>query len=479
MVSAHTPYVYGTQMTSHDLRDPNSPTPRDTTPSKPEGQSLLAQSAFDKFMLFVSIGWSLVMISIVTYAYFGISWTDAISYQVADGWCNSRTSGIGHHCFGDFGFPYYRGGFPEVYVPGNLAAANTPLIVRSFEFLRLLPYNAALSIYLFALAASPAAVMWWGSRFAQAHQRAFAVVFIGIGSLGTLVALDRGNAILIMAPLALAFIVALETGHSRRAIVTCALLISLKFWGVLFVIAFVARRKYRDAVVTLVATVAFNAILLATFYGGLTHNVRTMLTAAGDGDYAVRVTTYSISLIGLIRRASCGGLNVHGCNVGDLYDSWSMSTVASGLLVIAFAFAAWIAIAFLPRKSAAAWIPLLAMPIVALPESGTYNAVLAVVMAALIMRWPPSPTRTHHVSLRHQELLYSLGIICTTLTIVPLVIYVTGNSPLFLAEGLTGPMLRSQYIVIPVVWALYTFISSCLILASRRPYSKLRRYLLA
>jgi hypothetical protein len=424
-------------------------------------------------LLLTSLGWGLVIASLLVYSYLGIAWTEALSFRVEDGWCSPSIEGVGQHCFGDFGFPYYTGGFPTVYEPGNMVASNTPLTALAFEFVQILSYNIGLFLYLFTLLGSSLTIIWWGTRGLPVDQRTFFLVFLGAGSLGTIVAVDRGNHVALLALLGLLFVLAIESRQRKWAIILCALLIGLKFWGFVFLIGLLARRRYLDALIAAVAAFVTSIAVLYAFPGTLRSNIELTLAAAGNHDYALRVTAFAISVPSLMRRFACGGANSAGCDVSALQGNWSTSSLFTLTIVGIFLVWAWISIRVFPRRSALAWIPLLTLPIVALPESASYNACFALAAAALLLRWSRVSSSSCLVPAQSQKLLLRLAVICVAISTIPLVVYIPHEFPFAIGDQSSPPTLRSQYLTIPAAWAIYFAVSIGIILRSRGSQSKM------
>ena len=61
---------------------------------------------FSRFKFVITLGFVLSLtVQLFISSYSNIRPTEALSYDISDGWCNPNTEGIGSHCFGDFYAP--------------------------------------------------------------------------------------------------------------------------------------------------------------------------------------------------------------------------------------------------------------------------------------------------------------------------------------------------------------------------------------
>jgi len=69
--------------------------------------------------------------------------------------------------------------------------------------------------------------------------------FFGLVSAGGIAALDRGNMVVVFVPLLVSYLVSIEKHRWLQAAILLALMSMMKFWGFIFVVALVAKSKYR------------------------------------------------------------------------------------------------------------------------------------------------------------------------------------------------------------------------------------------
>lgn len=156
--------------------------------------------------------------------------TEHLSFYVSDGWCDPAEAGIGGHCFGDFQFPKQLMsetsvlnnslGIPHPYFP------STTALHRLFEFPSLSD-RADLLVYLVVLALVgliPGLLL--GNRLGTFSQKVLALLGLGFLSLPFLIAIDRGNSVMIAVGLA-AFAVQASRADNARSFVLWAIAASL------------------------------------------------------------------------------------------------------------------------------------------------------------------------------------------------------------------------------------------------------------
>jgi hypothetical protein len=334
----------------------------------------------------------LVLLGIIIAGYQGIQWSELLSFRVDDGWCRTGLEGIGRHCFGDFGLAFNRGDFENVYEQGNFAATSTPLTAVIFEFFRLFSYDVALIIFQSLMILSVFAPIFW-STFGYGFATRFgASAILGIGSIGAITAIDRGNHVALLVPLGLAYIVALEKKKWAQAVLFLTILSMLKFWGILLIIGLISHKRYRDSAKVILLTVFGSLGLLMFFPGQFTLKLSSMLASVSDNDYASKVAGYATSTHGLVKRISCAATTKDWCNTETHAKSLFSSSIMS--LIIILSLVAWCWWLFrIAKAPIQIWgTAVLALAFMAVPDAPTYNTVFIVAIVALIF-WSSNQVR--------------------------------------------------------------------------------------
>lgn len=394
----------------------------------------------DHLLWIQSALWVLVVSSAFVYGYHSIYWSEAQVYLIEDSWC-SDDEGVGRHCFGDFGLPYNNGYQDSTYVPGNIAATNTPLTALAFELLRMLPYNTSLALYLTILAACLVAPFVVLPSFVSRTKRVQLAVFFGLISVGGIAALDRGNHVVVFVPLLVAYLFSIEKEKWLQAAIFLALMAMMKFWGFVFVIALIAKSKFRYAVGSMLAGGVTSVIVLSYFPGPLSISMGNMLKAAGDQDFSKRVINFAISIKGLVGRTGCLLRGELICNSANqrwdfVTGPWLGLIITVSLIVFVYVL---IRVQVVPSIL---WMAVLvSLGIIAVPDGPIYQASLVTAIVALLTVLPNSD------SLENWKWSSRSLIIALIFSSSPLTIYIAGEPFPF----------RSYYLTIPSAWLVFFF----------------------
>lgn len=391
--------------------------------------------------------WILVVIGILVHGYMGRTWSAVQSFQVNDNWCNLKSEGIGFHCFGDFGLPYYRGMQDQVYAPGNFAAANTPITALLFELLRFFSYNKALLVYLLALLASTIIPFSLSKNLGPVSNRLVLSIFCGVLTTGSISALDRGNHVVLLIPLLYFYVIAVEEERWNRAVGLLICVSLLKFWGIIFIVALIARRQWARSLLSALAVPLISAVAIGLFPGSLMGNIRAMLAMVTNRDYSNSIAGYSISIVGFFRRVSCALTSTDVCNTRISSSSFFSSTYFSFTVLISL-----LTLVFILMKSKNTpthiWIAaLISLGFLSVPDAPVYNMSLTAVIVAVFA--------TKKVVIDTWKLSnYSLlGALLVSNT--PFTFYSNAVSRFSSTSGDNLPIFRSDYWIMPLAWIIF------------------------
>jgi len=408
------------------------------------------QSQAARLLGLSGLSWIFILLGILFAGYMTRQFTEIISFPIDDKWCPSNITTIGKHCFSDFGHPFARGGEPQVYLVGNLAAVNSPLLLFLFEFLRLFDYRIALMAYLVIGTLSVMSPIWWATRTWPSNAKYLAYFFIGFGSLGFITVLDRANPIMFIPGLVLWFVIAMENEKRNQVILVIAIMSAIKFWGPFFAIALIMDRRWRDLIKCGILTLLLYLFPLLYFPGRLLFKIQIALDGITSQKYANVFQPYVISISGLIRRISCAISSGDTCNT--ITANWGIFETSFFTTLIALSIAVWAAFQFArnQKSSVMRYIPLIALGAIALPTAQPYNSVLFIPAASLVLKWHSPFEKTE------QKTIPRFLIPALLCGITPLPIWYWGDSVLSSTNG-SGPTFRISDWLIPIVW-------SCLIL---------------
>jgi hypothetical protein len=409
-----------------------------------------------------------VIIGIVFAGYKGIQWTELLSFRVDDGWCRTGIEGIGRHCFGDFGLAFNRGTFENVYVPGNLDATSTPLTAVIFEFFRLFSYDVSLTLYQGLMILSVFAPIFWSTSGFSLAIRFGASAILGLGSIGAITAIDRGNHVAIMVPLGLAYIISLEKKKWAQAVLFLTILSMLKFWGIMLIIGLLGHKRYRDSLKVALLTMFGSLGLLMFFPGDFHLKLTSMLASVSDNNYASKVAGYATSTHGLIKRMTCAMTTKDWCNTETHAKSLFSSSIVSLIIVLCLVGWCWwlLRVANAPIQIWGSSV--LALTFMGVPDAPIYNTVFIVAIVALIF-WSAFQQREDYdygfKSVQSWRRSSTVLIWVVALTQLPMTIFIAysgvGASKSVFASGTTDvpPFFRLDYWTSPALWLLFVIVT--------------------
>lgn len=399
------------------------------------------------WLIWVSIlAWVPILLYLIALSYAGTSLTEQVSFRIDDGWCPDGTTGVGQHCWADFGFPYQRGGFSEVYTDGNMAAANTPLTVLTFEYLRFLPYRVGLAVVLLVISLSILVTAYLGSRHMDRVRVSAVILVAGIGTAGSIASLDRANWIGTFPILLYVYAVAIHRGHPTLSVISLGLLVSLKFWAIILVIPLLVRRQWVTILFLIPLVLMLYVVPLSLLPGSWDSKWSAILSSVFDREYGATVSKWAVSIPALFSRFSC--VNRLDCDQLAHYAIWPSDTVAV-IVIIAFlvTWATWMA--FRHRENPfMAIAPTFALIFLAVPEAAPYNLVASVAISALLFRYHTTIGRPHTAIAPYT---YKAMIAAIALTNLPIAASMIPGQPAGALAEIFGIGTTSS-ILIPLAW---------------------------
>ncbi len=412
--------------------------------------SLTSRTLFTQWLLTIqTLGLVVVFAAIMVHGYQGRHWTAVQSFQIAYSWCKQGQEGLGSHCFGDFGLPYNRGLQEFVYSPDNYAAANTPLTAAIFEILRLVPYNYALVLYMLAVLASIAIPFLLYLRTVNLTTRLQLMVLTGAVTSGAIAAIDRGNHVVLIVPLLVGYLLAIKNEQWRRASFFLVLIAMLKFWGIIFVVALIARKQFAKSLAVAVSASTASLAILLTFPQSLGASLSGMLSMAGNRDYANSVAGFAISIQGLLRRIDCLFSDQEWCNSKLSGGALLSSTLISLLVAVLLTLIALILCASKgvpPHISTAAVVSL---GFLAVPEAPVYNLVLTTALVVVVVA-------QKEANIPQGWMASSVALLAAvSVSTLPVTLYSNGLSQWASGSGEGLPVFRSDFWLVPLSWIVF------------------------
>jgi hypothetical protein len=180
----------------------------------------------------------ILLITVITFFnqffpdYLGYKRIEAISFMTDDGWCSPRTEGLGVHCFGDYYYPFsfldspnpWRGQ-PNPYNAGSLIMYEIFQQISNFSSPRI-----ALSAFILILVGClvfPIVHLWKISHEINATE-ALQLLIIFLGCAPAIMAIDRGNTVLLTTPFLYLILRALIKGNAIEALSYGLVLVLIK-----------------------------------------------------------------------------------------------------------------------------------------------------------------------------------------------------------------------------------------------------------
>jgi hypothetical protein len=272
--------------------------------------------------------------SVFISSYFDWALTSIISYPVTDGWCDTKVSGIGNHCFADFFAPVSiaaENPWDEGINPNPPTAMN---IFRIFLFVSNHATNqVALLIWLSLISICLITPLIHLNRIPDLSiERKFKLNFIYLLSMPMITALDRGNIICLTIPLLYFYILNLENEKNSKKTVCLLIVASLiKPQLIIFSLLLFRRRNYSLIFKTLGAWIAITLVSFIT-YGDLFGDLRKYLVAViSYPDYASRGKIYPVNLS--LRSTFDIANNATGMSI-----NLNLITIASYFILLLFSF---------------------------------------------------------------------------------------------------------------------------------------------
>lgn len=176
-------------------------------------------------------------------SYLGQPYSETISFYVSDGWCDSKSQGIGRHCFGDFYQPSSTAIQQNPWTVAN-ATSYSPLNLFYFKVLNSgfvlgigthAPILLNLFISLIALAI-PGLLL---SKSNNNNVQSLSPWIIGLGLVSgpSLMILDRGSSSFMLFPMLFLYLKSIEERNQKSAFIWLTLMVLWKPQTIIFGLA--------------------------------------------------------------------------------------------------------------------------------------------------------------------------------------------------------------------------------------------------
>jgi hypothetical protein len=223
----------------------------------------------DRFKVTITLCFILSLtIQVFLSSYTDMRPTEALSYDLNDGWCNYETEGIGSHCFGDFYAPIkaLESGSPYESVVSNYPPFSF-ILMEPFYFLnKLVPGRSALFIYLFVSILClifPLLHLIRRKLVKSSDIPMIAMVFLLAGPAISLI--DRGNILAFTFPLIHLFLFNLRNCNYTKASKYALLFTLIKPQLILLALLLIFKGEIREFLKIVFGFIITSAVTIALF----------------------------------------------------------------------------------------------------------------------------------------------------------------------------------------------------------------------
>lgn len=209
------------------------------------------------FIVLTSLLWILVVpVWWIQAGYRDLPVSERFSFPVVDGHCDASYQGIGEHCFGDY---YYAvtNLIPSFSREGFASPAGLIPIAALEKLASFIGLGSRGGLILF-LAASVAAISVpsiYVARRASLEHRWVGAIVLGIGSLPSLLLLDRGNNLAFVVPLLTVFVLKARSKEDLLAALALGLAAAFKPHLILASVLFLGLKQWRKLLFCLLSFV--------------------------------------------------------------------------------------------------------------------------------------------------------------------------------------------------------------------------------
>lgn len=338
--------------------------------------------------------------------YYSIDVLSSLIFEPHDCWLDWGMN-VGRHCFSDYTMPVtlglranpwepypaysdpshapFRNNYPPAAMIPHLAFGLLGKWLHAPRF-GLFGYLLALGLAVF----SPAA---WAARGALGMDKVVVFIACGVAAVPAWMALDRGNSVGFVVPIALAFLVALRRQRwgIAAAMVILAALVKPQF--VLLAVVLFAARQWRQGGIAVTAAAALNLAAYALWPRDFPNTIEQSLGSTLDAGAFQRLAfglNVSFGRAVLVIPDSIAALR-HGGTIPDGFLLGVRSLAGYGVLIVVA-----ICLLVLGRRVSPvmAGIAMLATASLFPPLSQPYYLVFALPVAALIVHDPDGPPAT-------------------------------------------------------------------------------------
>lgn len=361
-----------------------------------------------------------ILMAFALQSYLRIDVPATLSFPGSDGWCPQGAGGFGQHCWGDYSAIRFESLTsvplgPELVYPLATRLVRIPFFLLDLHF----GFEFGLAAFVIASIMILALPLIWATWHLTWLERAVIILVAGVATGPFLIAVDRGNIVVLIVPTALAIAIALRKESYVWVVALLVLAIVIKPQFALLTLLLIAFRKWLLFGVT--ATIGAAVYALSPLLMGFNpaDSLITWLavsyqwTSSGEIEGWPVNAAFSEAWLTLLISPISEAL--------ELGIAASVMKQFSQLLVGALATFALVMLSWRGRKlgSEVLVVLLLAVSSLSLPIAYGYYLAFALVAVAFIVRPDLETTSMHHRDFRLPWFLMSFA---TILSLTPLIV---------------------------------------------------------
>lgn len=326
--------------------------------------------------------------------YYNFDAISSLGYVSNDGWCDTKITGIGAHCFGDYSLlPHFiveeNPWNLNLFGPWNYPAAS---MLPAYLFFGVGVFFKSqfvgLVSYLVAMAIAISIPGIWAVRNVKATLAVPVAAVFGCFSVPAIMALDRGNSVGFAVPFFLWFLVSLGRDKYWQASASILILTIIKPQFALLVLVFLYYRKFKEFFASVFGIICvsiaafaiwprdFPGTIVQAFQNTIAYTTGVSMTSVWPSNSSL---TKGIYWLEHIARTFLGK---------DVNNSWSNTHqgLAAGLVAVCL-----LLLVFVVRKNigiVGAAIVMIVIASLITPISWSYYLIFAIPVSAVIIRDP-------------------------------------------------------------------------------------------
>ncbi len=271
-------------------------------------------------------------------AYFEADVTGSIVFHADDGSCTAVSRQIGVHCFGDYSATAERALSKNPWGTDHLAPYLAggyvlPRIVSGFGQLFESPILGLVLYVLLAIASLSAPWLWLMVKKDSLLGLGPSFLLMGPVSLPALMALDRGNNIAFVVPAILLFVVGSLDNKTSHTVLGIVLATFFKPQYILLVAALVALRRWRQVLVSICIIVISQSLAYLFWPASIPHGVLKSIELISRYDNYANISDPYPPQVSIARGLYFLGNNLFGLKSEDPISNLIQSRAGYALLI--------------------------------------------------------------------------------------------------------------------------------------------------